>query len=148
MFNKLVIFLIRSCDNNITCCIFFHGEIIKELMKRDRTAVGKKHLYFITCAATFSRKYFKIFTISFYGLFLGVFLQYIKLHMTHLYLAHVMLVKLFFTGKFYTDSRSRLLFGKLFAELAKNFPTEKIDQLKHLIQCMRLHMHLHIFEIT
>lgn len=42
---------------------------------------------------------------------------------------------LLFIGKFYTDSGSRLPFGKLFVKLAENFPTDKIDLLKHLIHC-------------
>lgn len=42
---------------------------------------------------------------------------------------------IFFKGKFYTDSGSRLTFAKLLNGLAEKFPTEKIPQLKHLIEC-------------
>lgn len=42
---------------------------------------------------------------------------------------------IFFKGKFYIDSGSRLPFANLFDGLAENFPKEKILQLKYLIRC-------------
>lgn len=38
-------------------------------------------------------------------------------------------------GPFYENGGSDALFGELFAELAKKFPTEKVQSLKILMQC-------------
>lgn len=43
--------------------------------------------------------------------------------------------KLFYTGKFYANAGSDIPFGKLFVELDKRFPMEKVRFLKDHVRC-------------
>lgn len=112
---------------------FLKVKLIKAIWNHINVLLVGNYLYFITSHLLFFYDFSWFLTCLF--LFVVSILWAISSFTTLIFFTSDFFHTIVFKGKFYTDSGSRLPFAKLFNGLAEKFPTEKIPQLKHLIEC-------------
>lgn len=104
---------------------------VKKRLVREKFIWYTKKCYWKSDLFSFNFCVFFLLSLSFFS-----FNWHITSFETFPYSTHYWSIqKLIIIGPFYENGGSDALFGELFAELAKTFPTEKVQSLKILMQC-------------